>query len=71
MHFNAICTTAIDLDVQLLSKSDSYSLQKDLTELAEREAGNEREREREKEGLKKGMNFPFQNYGTTFNQTQW
>jgi len=33
-----------------MSTSDSYSLQKDPTEPAEREAWNEREREREKEG---------------------
>jgi len=67
LHFNAICTTAIDLDVQLLSKSDSYSLQKDPTELAEREEWNERE----KEGLKKSMDFAFQNYRTTFDHTEW
>jgi len=48
-----ICTKALVLGVQLMSTSDSYSLQKERPEPREREAWNkerEREREREREG---------------------
>jgi hypothetical protein len=58
-----------------MSTSDSYCLQKERPESAEREAWNERERETEREresekdGLHKRMNFPFQKYRTTFLHT--
>ena len=45
-----ICTKALVLGVQLMSKSDSYPMQKERPQLTEREAWNKREREREREG---------------------
>jgi len=51
-----------------MSTSDSYSLQKELPEPIELEAWNKRDRERIG-GLHKRMNFPFQNYQTTFFHT--
>ena len=49
-----ICSKALVLGVQLMSTSDSYSLQKERPEPTEREAWNERERERETEMEKEG-----------------
>ena len=52
-----------------MSTSDSYSRQKERPEPTGREAGNKRERE--KDGLHKRMIFPFQNYITTFANTEY
>jgi len=38
LHFDVICTTAVDGGVQLMSTSDSYSLQKERPVTTEREA---------------------------------
>jgi len=45
LHFDMIYTTALDWGVQLMSTSNSYSLQKERTLPTEREAWNEKERE--------------------------